>query len=139
MLFFFSFGQCTLEFELPEDFFIRTILVEYLYLMEVIPKGTFCLKHINRKVYKIFNENEIQQEWLKSLPKWLSFVKPGSPVLLLGHFILKDVCVVANCSSLVLTAVLSHHKTLNLCNWGFLLLSGNGGKAQLCILFPKVY
>lgn len=76
---------------------------------------------------------------IESLPKWLSFVKPWLPVSLLRHFVLKGACVVANCSSLVLTPVLSHHKTLSLCNWSFLLLSGNGGKAQLCILFPKVY
>lgn len=78
---------------------------------------------------------EIQQEWLNHFPSGCHLLNPGLPVLLLWHFILKDVCVVANCSSLVLTAVLSHHKTLNLCNWSFLLLAGNGGEAQLCILF----
>lgn len=76
---------------------------------------------------------------IKSLPKWSSSVKPRFTCLAIMTFHFEDVCVVANCSSLVLTAVLSHHKTLNLCNWSFLLLSGNGGKAQLCILFPKVY
>lgn len=72
---------------------------------------------------------------IKSLPKWLSFVKSWFTCLAIMTFHLKDVCVVANCSSLVLTAVLSHHKTLNLCNWSFPLLAGNGGEAQLCILF----
>lgn len=57
-------------------------------------------------------------------------------VLLLGHFTLKG--AVATCSSLVLTAVLSRHKTLKSCNCSFLLFPRNGGNAQICI-FPKVY
>lgn len=78
-----------------------------------------------------FNKNN------QNIPKGCHMLNPGLPVLLLWHFIWKDVCVVANCSSLVLTAVLSHHKTLNLCNWSIPLLSGNGGELSFVYCFLK--
>lgn len=81
--------------------------------------------------YKLFVERGKHPTITKKPLPMQGHLLGSLPDLLLVHFILKDACAVANCSSLVLTAVLSHDKTLNSCNWSFLLLPRNGGNAQI--------
>lgn len=100
--YFFSFSQCILEFELNGDSLLKLFLLNIYVLLQWFLKGRFCFKYINNTLCKRdlmnvkFNKND------EVTSQELSFVQPGFSVLLLWHFLLKDVCNVTNYSSLVL-------------------------------------
>lgn len=88
----------------------------------------------------MFNQCEIQQEWWSHFPSGI-ICSSWFTVLLLWHFILKDVCVVVNSSKSGADCFFLAITKCSVCIIGvsYCYTEMVGKLSFVCILFPKVF